>query len=88
MSLKKSVKIFLKTPSKLLEAVTQSLRDSVQNIYPFYPNTQILGEPKQNRKLAAEITVQNPLPEPLSNCCFSIEGANLTGGKTIKERFE
>uniref|UniRef100_A0A8C5AC86 Protein-glutamine gamma-glutamyltransferase 2 n=1 Tax=Gadus morhua TaxID=8049 RepID=A0A8C5AC86_GADMO len=49
---------------------------------------RILGEPKQNRKLAAEITVQNPLPVPLSNCCFSIEGANLTGGKTIKERLE
>lgn len=47
---------------------------------------QILGEPKENRKLAAEITLQNPLPEPLENCCFSIEGANLTGGRAISER--
>lgn len=48
---------------------------------------QILGEPKQNRKLAAEITLQNPLPELLQDCCFSIEGANLTGGQVISERF-
>uniref|UniRef100_A0A8C8DZI6 protein-glutamine gamma-glutamyltransferase n=1 Tax=Oryzias sinensis TaxID=183150 RepID=A0A8C8DZI6_9TELE len=47
---------------------------------------RILGEPKENRKLAAEITLQNPLPEPLENCCFSIEGANLTGGHVLSER--
>ncbi|XP_008407583.1 protein-glutamine gamma-glutamyltransferase 2 [Poecilia reticulata] len=47
---------------------------------------RILGEPKENRKLAAEISLQNPLPEPLDNCCFSIEGANLTGGNIISER--
>lgn len=46
---------------------------------------RILGEPKENRKLAAEITLQNPLPEALENCCFSIEGANLTGGHSISE---
>ncbi|KAJ8259032.1 hypothetical protein COCON_G00180440 [Conger conger] len=47
---------------------------------------RVLGEPKVNRKLAAEITMQNPLPDQLDNCCFSVEGANLTGGKTITER--
>ncbi|KAI5628443.1 protein-glutamine gamma-glutamyltransferase 2, partial [Silurus asotus] len=47
---------------------------------------KILGEPKENRKLAAEITVQNTLQEPLDACCFTIEGANLTAGKTITER--
>lgn len=46
---------------------------------------RILGEPKENRRLAAEITLKNPLPEPLHNCCFSIEGANLTGGSVISE---
>ncbi|MCI4375375.1 hypothetical protein PGIGA_G00108750 [Pangasianodon gigas] len=46
---------------------------------------KILGEPKENRQLAAELTVQNTLPEPLNACCFSTEGANLTGGKTITE---
>ncbi|XP_034022916.1 protein-glutamine gamma-glutamyltransferase 2 [Thalassophryne amazonica] len=47
---------------------------------------RILGEPKVKSKLAAEITVRNPLPEPLQGCCFSIEGANLTGGHVITER--
>ncbi|KAL7832935.1 hypothetical protein SRHO_G00299530 [Serrasalmus rhombeus] len=47
---------------------------------------RILGEPKVNRKLAAELIVQNSLPDPLEACCFSIEGANLTAGKTITER--
>lgn len=49
---------------------------------------QILGEPKENRKLAAEITLKNPLPDTLENCCFSIEGSNLTGGHVISERFK
>uniref|UniRef100_A0A3P8V080 Protein-glutamine gamma-glutamyltransferase 2 n=1 Tax=Cynoglossus semilaevis TaxID=244447 RepID=A0A3P8V080_CYNSE len=48
----------------------------------------ILGEPKVKRKLAAEITLKNPLPESLENCCFSIEGSNLTGGNIISERYE
>lgn len=36
--------------------------------------------------MAAEITLRNPLPETLEDCCFSIEGANLTGGRVICER--
>lgn len=36
--------------------------------------------------MAAEITLRNPLPETLEDCCFSIEGANLTGGSVICER--
>lgn len=47
---------------------------------------QILGEPKANRKLSAAISLQNPLPVPLTNCCFSVQGANLTGGHVISER--
>ncbi|XP_063766824.1 protein-glutamine gamma-glutamyltransferase 2 [Eleginops maclovinus] len=46
---------------------------------------RILGEPKENRKLAAEITLKNPLPEQLENCCFSMEGSNLTAGQVISE---
>lgn len=48
--------------------------------------SQVLGEPKENRKLVAEITMKNPLPETLEDCCFSIEGANLTGGQVISAR--
>uniref|UniRef100_A0A3Q3VTX3 Protein-glutamine gamma-glutamyltransferase 2 n=1 Tax=Mola mola TaxID=94237 RepID=A0A3Q3VTX3_MOLML len=61
---------------------------AMRNIVLENPEIQIriLGEPKANRKLAAEISLQNPLPEPLDNCCFSIEGANLTGGHIISER--
>ncbi|XP_017278251.1 protein-glutamine gamma-glutamyltransferase 2 [Kryptolebias marmoratus] len=61
---------------------------AVRNIVLDNPEikVRILGEPKENRKLAAEITLKNPLPEPLDNCCFSIEGANLTGGCIISER--
>ncbi|KAK7916400.1 hypothetical protein WMY93_012161 [Mugilogobius chulae] len=46
---------------------------------------RILGEPKEKRRLAAEISLKNPLPFPLEKCCFSIEGANLTGGTVISE---
>uniref|UniRef100_A0A8C1WNL4 Protein-glutamine gamma-glutamyltransferase 2 n=1 Tax=Cyprinus carpio TaxID=7962 RepID=A0A8C1WNL4_CYPCA len=49
---------------------------------------RILGEPKEKRKLAAELTLQNPLPETLQGCCFTIEGANLTGGSSITEKLE
>ncbi|XP_061583720.1 protein-glutamine gamma-glutamyltransferase 2 [Cololabis saira] len=61
---------------------------AVRNIVLDNPEikVRILGEPKENRKLAAEISLQNPLPEPLESCCFSIEGANLTGGRVISER--
>uniref|UniRef100_A0A672ZIY3 Protein-glutamine gamma-glutamyltransferase 2 n=1 Tax=Sphaeramia orbicularis TaxID=375764 RepID=A0A672ZIY3_9TELE len=61
---------------------------AVRNIVLENPEikVRILGEPKENRKLAAELTLQNPLPETLDNCCFSIEGANLTGGRVISER--
>lgn len=39
---------------------------------------QILGEPKQNRKLVAEVSLRNPLTTPLSGCTFTVEGAGLT----------
>ncbi|XP_076870442.1 protein-glutamine gamma-glutamyltransferase 2 [Brachyhypopomus gauderio] len=48
-------------------------------------SVKILGEPKVNRRLAAEVSLQNTLPEPLEACCFSIEGANLTGTEPITE---
>ncbi|XP_042367046.1 protein-glutamine gamma-glutamyltransferase 2 [Plectropomus leopardus] len=63
---------------------------AVRNIVLDNPEikVRILGEPKENRKLAAEITLKNPLPESLENCCFSIEGANLTAGRVISERLD
>ncbi|KAM4612538.1 protein-glutamine gamma-glutamyltransferase 2 [Polymixia lowei] len=72
----------------LVDHATREATLAVRNIVLENPDikVRILGEPKENRKLAAEITVQNPLPDTLENCCFSIEGANLTGGHAITER--
>lgn len=46
---------------------------------------QILGEPMQNRKLVAEISLVNPFAAPLNNCVFLAEGTGLTDGQQIKE---
>uniref|UniRef100_A0A3Q3KPZ9 Protein-glutamine gamma-glutamyltransferase 2 n=1 Tax=Monopterus albus TaxID=43700 RepID=A0A3Q3KPZ9_MONAL len=72
----------------LIDYTTKESVLVVRNIVLENPEikVRILGEPKMNRKLAAEITLKNPLPEPLENCCFSIEGSNLTGGCIISER--
>uniref|UniRef100_UPI003AAD8477 protein-glutamine gamma-glutamyltransferase 2 n=1 Tax=Centroberyx gerrardi TaxID=166262 RepID=UPI003AAD8477 len=72
----------------LVDYATRDATLAVRNIVLENPEikVRILGEPKENRKLAAEITLQNPLPDPLENCCFSIEGANLTGGHVLTER--
>nr|XP_019941872.1 PREDICTED: protein-glutamine gamma-glutamyltransferase 2-like [Paralichthys olivaceus] len=72
----------------VLDYTTTETILAVRNIVLDNPEikVKILGEPKMNRKLAAEITLKNPLPETLDNCCFSIEGANLTGGCVISER--
>lgn len=39
---------------------------------------QILGEPKQQRKVVAEVSLRNPLSEPLYDCVFTVEGTGLT----------
>ncbi|KAM9409486.1 protein-glutamine gamma-glutamyltransferase 2 isoform 2-T2 [Pholidichthys leucotaenia] len=72
----------------LFDYETREVMLAMRNIVLEDPEikVRILGEPKENRKLAAEITVNNPLPETLENCCFSIEGANLTAGHVISER--
>ncbi|NP_001080912.1 transglutaminase 2 S homeolog [Xenopus laevis] len=45
---------------------------------------KILGEPKQKRKLVAEISLKNPLAEPLTDCCFTVEGAGLTAEQLVQ----
>uniref|UniRef100_A0A667Y287 Protein-glutamine gamma-glutamyltransferase 2 n=1 Tax=Myripristis murdjan TaxID=586833 RepID=A0A667Y287_9TELE len=74
----------------LIDYTTRDITLAVRNIVLENPEikVRILGEPKENRKLAAELTLQNPLPEPLESCCFSIEGANLTGGRVLTERLD
>lgn len=46
---------------------------------------QILGEPMQNRKLVAEVSLVNPLVVPLNGCVFVVEGTGLTEGQLVKE---
>ncbi|KAM8915037.1 protein-glutamine gamma-glutamyltransferase 2 [Spinachia spinachia] len=72
----------------LIDYSTRDAKLAVRNIVLDDPEikVRILGEPKVNRKLAAEISMRNPLPEALESCCFSIEGANLTAGQVISER--
>ncbi|XP_030632402.1 protein-glutamine gamma-glutamyltransferase 2 [Chanos chanos] len=74
----------------LLDYGTRERVASFRNIVLENPTItiRILGEPKQNRKLAAELTLQNPLPDPIDDCCFSVVGANLTGGEVLTERIQ
>ncbi|XP_072320520.1 protein-glutamine gamma-glutamyltransferase 2-like [Eucyclogobius newberryi] len=71
----------------LLDYSTEQVLMDTRSIVLTNPDikVQILGEPKVKRKLAAEITLKNPLPHSLENCCFSIQGADLTGGAIISE---
>ncbi|CAB1457839.1 unnamed protein product [Pleuronectes platessa] len=78
----------IRVAALVLDYTTEETILAVKNVVLDNPDikVKIIGEPKMNRKLAAEITLHNPLPETLDNCCFSIEGANLTGGSVITER--
>ncbi|XP_066093963.1 protein-glutamine gamma-glutamyltransferase 2-like [Saccopteryx bilineata] len=46
---------------------------------------RVLGEPKQNRKLVAEVSLRNPLTVALEACTFTVEGAGLTEGQKTVE---
>ncbi|XP_061113162.1 protein-glutamine gamma-glutamyltransferase 2-like isoform X2 [Conger conger] len=73
----------------LIDSDTKELYNKTRTIVLEDPEIaiRILGEPKVKRKLTAEISLQNPLPEPLEDCTFSLDGANLTDGKAITETF-
>ncbi|XP_073411370.1 protein-glutamine gamma-glutamyltransferase 2 [Dendrobates tinctorius] len=60
---------------------------AVRDIYVKNPDIKmrILGEPKQQRKLVAELSIKNPLSEPLVGCSFTVEGAGVTDGPVVKE---
>uniref|UniRef100_A0AAQ5X8W8 Protein-glutamine gamma-glutamyltransferase 2 n=1 Tax=Amphiprion ocellaris TaxID=80972 RepID=A0AAQ5X8W8_AMPOC len=48
---------------------------------------KLLGEATLNQKVAAELTLLNPLPEPLQDCSFTIEGVGLTDSKPITAEY-
>lgn len=44
---------------------------------------KLVGEVTVNQPVTAEMTMLNPLPEPLKDCSFTIEGIGLTDGKPV-----
>uniref|UniRef100_A0A3B4ZQP2 Protein-glutamine gamma-glutamyltransferase 2 n=1 Tax=Stegastes partitus TaxID=144197 RepID=A0A3B4ZQP2_9TELE len=48
---------------------------------------KLLGEAMLNKPVSAQLTLMNPLPEPLQDCSFTIEGVGLTGGKPITAQY-
>lgn len=70
----------IKVRGLLIEPAANSYVLAERDLYLENPEVKIrvLGEPKQNRKLVAEVTLKNPLPVPLLGCIFTVEGAGLT----------
>ncbi|KAK2851193.1 hypothetical protein Q5P01_007469 [Channa striata] len=44
---------------------------------------KLMGQATVHQPVTAELTLLNPLPEPLQDCSFTIEGIGLTEGKPI-----
>ncbi|XP_004272883.1 protein-glutamine gamma-glutamyltransferase 2 [Orcinus orca] len=70
----------IKVRGLFVEPAANSYLLAERDIYLENPEIKIriLGEPKQNRKLVAEVSLWNPLTVPLSGCTFTVEGAGLT----------
>ncbi|NXA03583.1 TGM2 glutamyltransferase, partial [Sapayoa aenigma] len=77
----------IKVVALLTDHQTGDILVAVRDIYVENPpiKIRILGEPMQNRKLVAEISLVNPLEVPLNNCVFMVEGTGLTNGQQVKE---
>lgn len=70
----------IKVRGLLVEQAANSYLLAERDIYLENPEIKIrvLGEPKQNRKLVAEVSLRNPLTMALEGCTFTVEGAGLT----------
>ncbi|XP_059562108.1 protein-glutamine gamma-glutamyltransferase 2 [Myotis daubentonii] len=70
----------IKVRGLLIEPAADTYLLAERDIYLENPEIKIriLGEPKKNRKLVAEVSLQNPLAEPLVGCTVTVEGAGLT----------
>ncbi|XP_051488984.1 protein-glutamine gamma-glutamyltransferase 2 isoform X1 [Apus apus] len=77
----------IKVVALLTEYQTGDIIVAIRDVYIQNPEIKIriLGEPMQNRKLVAEISLVNPLTAPLNNCVFVVEGTGLTDGQQSKE---
>ncbi|XP_045384557.1 protein-glutamine gamma-glutamyltransferase 2 [Lemur catta] len=69
----------IKVRGLLVDLHTNSYLLAERDLYLENPEIKIrvLGEPKQNRKLVAEVSLRNPLTVPLLDCTFTVEGAGL-----------
>ncbi|XP_075384875.1 protein-glutamine gamma-glutamyltransferase 2 [Tenrec ecaudatus] len=69
----------IKVRGLLIQPALNSYLLAERDIYLENPEIKIrvLGEPKQRRKLVAQVSLKNPLTVPLSGCCFTVEGAGL-----------
>ncbi|XP_019480627.1 PREDICTED: protein-glutamine gamma-glutamyltransferase 2 [Hipposideros armiger] len=70
----------IKVRGLLIEPAANSYLMAERDIYLENPEIKIrvLGEPKQHRKLVAEVSLRNPLTIALGGCTFTVEGAGLT----------
>ncbi|XP_056405815.1 protein-glutamine gamma-glutamyltransferase 2 isoform X2 [Hyla sarda] len=77
----------IKVVALLTDNSTKDVLLAIRDINVKNPDikVRVLGEPKQQKKLVAEISVKNPLSEPLSGCSFTLEGAGLTDQPVVKE---
>lgn len=75
----------IKVRGLLVEPATNSYLLTERDLYLENPEIkiQVLGEPKQNRKLKVEMSMRNPFSEPLNECIFTVEGAGLTKKQSV-----
>lgn len=72
-----SISILVRTTHSVVSAIGPNLNNV--NMVPL----QVLNDPKVGQHVLVKAILQNPLPESLENCVFSLHGANLTGGTAI-----
>ncbi|TSL61124.1 Protein-glutamine gamma-glutamyltransferase 2 [Bagarius yarrelli] len=75
----------IKLVALLIDLETKELQRAAKTIVLENPSIIILvlNDPKVGQPVLVNVILQNPLPESLENCSFSLHGANLTDGPTI-----
>ncbi|KAG7323431.1 hypothetical protein KOW79_013133 [Hemibagrus wyckioides] len=75
----------IKLVALLIDLETKELQRAAKTIVLETPSIIILvlTDPKLGQPVIVNVILQNPLPESLENCVFSLHGANLTDGTAI-----
>lgn len=58
----------------------------IKSVY-LNPSPQLVGEARVNQPVKAELTLLNPLPEPLKDCSFTIGLEGLTDSKPLTLKY-